>query len=60
MMESSSGNQQMVRIMTQILSAIKSGQGDLILQVGSTEIGRVAAAGINDIQRRTGVSPLRL
>jgi phage-related protein len=56
---SSAGNREMVGLLGQILTAIRSSKGDLILQVGSTEIGRVAATGINDIQRRTGVSPLR-
>lgn len=56
---SSAGNSEMVGLLRQILTALRSSKGDLILQVGTTEIGRVAATGINDIQRRTGVNPLR-
>lgn len=56
---SSAGNREMVGLLGQILTALRSSKGDLILQVGTTEIGRVAATGINDIQRRTGVNPLR-
>ncbi|WP_127539392.1 phage tail protein [Paenibacillus illinoisensis] len=57
---SGNDNSRMENLLGQILTALRSSKGDLILQVGTTEIGRVAATGINDIQRRTGVNPLRI
>lgn len=55
---SSAGNSEMVGLLGQILTALRSSKGDLILQVSGTEIGRVAAKGIRDIQRRTGENML--
>ncbi|WFR64208.1 hypothetical protein P9222_08545 [Paenibacillus amylolyticus] len=55
---SSTGNREMVGLLGQILTALRSSKGDLILQVSGTEIGRVAAKGIRDIQRRTGENVL--
>lgn len=55
---SSAGNSEMIGLLGQILSALRSSKGDLILQVSGTEIGRVAAKGIRDIQRRTGENVL--
>ncbi|WFR63025.1 hypothetical protein P9222_00820 [Paenibacillus amylolyticus] len=55
---SSAGNREMVGLVSQILTALRSSKGDLILQVSGTEIGRVAAKGIRDIQRRTGENML--
>lgn len=60
MINSGGNNRDVINVLNSILRALQSGQGDLVLQVGSTELGRVAARGINDIQRRTGVSPLQI
>ncbi|MDQ0091671.1 phage-related protein [Paenibacillus anaericanus] len=55
-----SDNREMVTVLNSILQTLRKGGGDLILQVDSTTIGRVAANGINDIARRTGRTPLTL
>ncbi|GIP14399.1 hypothetical protein J40TS1_00410 [Paenibacillus montaniterrae] len=57
----SGSNHAVVEVLLQILEVLSRSQGrDTVLQVNGTELGRLAAQGINDITRRTGQSPLTL
>lgn len=53
-------NREMLTVLNAILQKLSQGNGDLVLQVDGTTLGRVAANGINDIARRTGRTPLRV
>lgn len=56
MMDRGADNRQVVSALQELIKVTKTKGGDVVLQVGKTEIARVVAAGANDIQRRTGKS----
>lgn len=56
MMSSGGDNREVVSTLRELIKTVKSSGGDIVLQVGNTEIARAVAAGANSIQRRTGKS----
>lgn len=60
MINNGGDNREVVSAIHELIRTVKTTGGDVILQVSNTELGRAAAKGINEIQRRTGVSPLTI
>ncbi|MNW66725.1 hypothetical protein D3C74_452240 [compost metagenome] len=50
----SSSNQMVVDVLLMILDALRSGDKDMILKIGETEFGRVAARAIGTAERQAG------